>query len=72
MAGGRDARLIGMVNVSELLINTVSRTELSAVIRLKPKWYVVGFTLYIWVNADIEPPVDRQNLNQLCETIGTR
>jgi len=72
MAGGRDARLIGMVNVSELLINTVSRTELSAVIRLKPKWYVVGFTLYIWVNADIAPPVDRQNLNQLCETIGTR
>jgi len=72
MAGGRDARLIGMVNVSELLINTVSRTELSAVIRLKPKWYVVGFTLYIWVNADIAPPVDRQSLNQLCETIGTR
>ena len=53
-----------MVNVSELLINTVIRIELSFTIRLRPKWYVVGFTLYIWVDADIRPPVDRQNLSQ--------
>lgn len=40
------ARLVGMVNVSELLINTVNRNKRNVFVTLRPKgmWLVIPFT----------------------------
>lgn len=40
------ARLVGKVNVRELLINTVNRTKRNVIVTLKPKgiWLVISFT----------------------------
>ena len=40
------ARLVGMVNVCELLINTVNRNKRNVIVTLKPKgmWLVIPFT----------------------------
>lgn len=66
------ARLVGMTNVCESLINIVNRIKRNVIVTLKPKRYVAGYSFYIWEYADVRLPVDLWSLTQQCHQSGTR
>lgn len=69
---GRGARLGGMANESELLINVDMGTEPTVVIGSNQNgmWSVVLF--YIQDTSSLAPPANRQCLNHPCNQYGTR
>ena len=59
----KGARLNGMANPSELLINLVTLNKPKALIGLDQKRYVAGISARFSESRDATPPGERQGLN---------
>jgi hypothetical protein len=61
-SGGWEARLDGMVNICELLINFVNINKPKMLTRLEPKGVWKGCCVQISQHVDSIPPEERRNL----------